>query len=609
MLALLLPACVSPVRPSLEGSPAQVARAYLDAWAQGDLEAQRRALAAAAAPADLEAHHAHWRQALGVVGSRFERVSVERETEREALVSFRALHTLRGLGEWEVEGQLPLVREGGRWRLRWSPAVLHPRARAGDRFTRLRSWGPRAPLLDARGAPLTAPGEVITVGVDPRRVREPAEVVQALREQLDVEPRRVEAALASAAGFVGLIDVRPERYARVRAALAPVPGIFFRRASARLGPAEGFAAHTLGRVGEVTAEALEALGAPYQAGDVVGLSGLERALERELAGRPSGELRLVRPSGERVLLQRFEGEPGRGVRTTLRPEVQAAAEAALEGVAQPAALAAVDAATGEVLAVASRPLAEPLHRALSGSYPPGSTFKVVTAEALLAQGLSPGAPVSCPAQTLAGGKRFRNFEAQSLGETTLREAFAHSCNTAFVLLGARLPGGALEDAAQRFGFGAHYEVGLPSAGASFPPPSDEAERAAAAIGQGRVLATPLHMASVAAAAGTGSWRAPHLLAGQAGPQERLSAGSAERLRALMRAVVAQGTGHAAASVPGLMGKTGTAEFGLALPPRTHAWFIGLHGDIGFAVLVEDGGVGGRVAAPIAARFAAALEQW
>ncbi|HET9449434.1 MAG TPA: penicillin-binding transpeptidase domain-containing protein [Aggregicoccus sp.] len=515
-LALLLAACRPPVRPSLEGDPAQVARAYLDAWAQGDLAAQADALVEV--PPDLEAQHARWRQGLGVVASRFDRLWVLRETPQAAEVAFRALHTLRGLGEWELEGRLALERDGERWRVRWSPAVLHPLARAGDGFARLRSWGPRGDLLDAQGAPLTVPGEVITIGVDPRRVREPAAVTRALQEQLGVEPRRVEAALGSRADFVGLIDVRPERYARVRAALAPVPGIFFRRRAARLSPAEGFAAHTLGRVGEATAEALAALGAPYQAGDVVGLSGLERTLERTLAGRPTGELRLVRASGERVVLARLEGEPGSSVRTTLQRDVQAAAEAALEGVLQPAALAAVDLRTGEVRALASRPLAEPLHRALSGSYPPGSTFKVVTAEALLAAGLTPQAPASCPTQVLAGGKRFRNFESESLGDTTLRQAFAHSCNTAFVLLGARLSPDALEEAAGRFGFGARYEVGLPSAGARFPEPTDAAERAAAAIGQGRVLATPLHMATVAAAVGEGTWRAPRLLAdADAGP--------------------------------------------------------------------------------------------
>ncbi|HLL84954.1 MAG TPA: penicillin-binding transpeptidase domain-containing protein, partial [Longimicrobium sp.] len=452
---LLLPACLPrPVPPRVPSGPEGEARAYLDAWANGDLQAQRDALAEV--PADFDAQHARWRQGLGVVASRFERLSVVSQQEGAAIVGFRAVHTLRGLGDWEVDSLLSFVRREGRWRVRWTPAVLHSEARPGDGFSRVRTWGPRAPLLDARGEPLTVPGEVISIGVEPRKVEDPAEVAEALFAQVGLERGRVEAALKAASArpdaFVGLIDVRPERYRQVRSALAPVPGIFFRKKTARLSPAEGFAAHTLGRVGEVTAEALEALGFPYQAGDVVGLSGLERAFERRLAGRPSGEVRLTRASGETLLLRRFEGEEGTPVRTTLRRDVQTAAEAALSGITQPAALVAVDAASGEVLAVVSRPLGEPLHRAMTGRYPPGSTFKVVTTEALLASGVRPDARISCPAEAAAGGKRFRNFEGEVLGDTSLRMAFAHSCNTAFIQLGARLEPGALGEAARRFGF-------------------------------------------------------------------------------------------------------------------------------------------------------------
>ena len=613
-LALLLCACPPPPGlPRVPEGPEAEARAYLDAWARNDLAAQRSLLVGA--PPDFNAEHGRWRQNLGVVASRFERLRVESSTESSAVVSFRGVHTLRGLGDWEVDAQLRFERREGRWRLRWTPAVLHPEARVGDSFARQRSWGPRAALLDARGEPLTGVGEVISIGVEPRKVTDRGALLEALRAQLDLDPARVEALLKAPNvkpdAFLAVIDVRPERYRQVRPALAPVPGIFFRKKMARLTPAEGFAAHTLGRVGEVTAEALEALGFPYQAGDVVGLSGLERAQERQLAGRPSGEVRLVHASGEAVVLHRFEGEEGKPVRTTLRREVQAAAEAALADVVQPAALVAVDANSGEVLAVASRPLSEPLNRALAGRYPPGSTFKVVTADALLESGVKPDVRASCPAEATVSGKSFHNFEAEALGDTTLRRAFALSCNTAFILLGQELPPGALGAAARRFGFGASYAVGLPSPGASFPEPQDDAERAAAAIGQGRVLATPLHMASVAAAVGAGVWRAPHLLPGIGDVSgdfsgERLGQGVPEALRALMRAVVTEGTAKAARGVPGLLGKTGTAEFGRAQPPQTHAWFIGLYEGIGFAVIVEGGGVGGRVAVPLAARFVQAL---
>ena len=164
-------------------------------------------------------------------------------------------------------------------------------------------------------------------------------------------------------------------------------------------------------------------------------------------------------------------------------------------------------------------------------------------------------------------------------------------------------------AAERYGFGAESAVGLGSKNpAEFPVPRDEAERAAAAIGQARVLATPAHMASVAAAATTGTWHAPHLLAPApaAVPPRSPTPAAVKPLQEFMRGVVTGGTGKAAAGVPGLVGKTGTAEFGTGDPLPTHAWFVGVRNGIDFALLLEGGGVGGRDAAPRAARFAAAL---
>ncbi|QRK11048.1 penicillin-binding protein [Archangium violaceum] len=606
--ALFLAACVS-VRGRPAEGPLDEAQLYLRAWAGGDYAALRHVVADP--PANLEEQHQRFRDDLRILSSRFELDRVHHEAD-SAVVTFRAIHVLRGLGEWEVNSALRFVRREGIWWVRWTPAVLHPEAREGDRFSRTRTRSERADILDGKGQPLTHLGEVITIGVEPRRIQNRAAVASALQAQLGVDPVRFQKVL-NAPGvapdhFLPIIDVRPERYQLVRPALAPVPGIFFRRKkNVRLSPAEGFAAHTLGRVGEITAELLAQLGPTYQPGDLVGVSGLELAYEPQLAGTPSGEVRLTRPSGEARVIHRFEGTPGTPLRTTLLPEVQSAAEMALEGVALPAALVAVDTATGAILAIVSRPLEVPLHRALTGRYPPGSTFKVVTSEALLAEGLSADSPVSCPPTVTVGGKQFRNFEGEAFGNTRLRTVFAHSCNTAFVTLAAGLEPDALGAAARRFGFNVEYQVGLPSPGASFPEPRDETERAAAAIGQGRVLATPLHMASVAAAAESGRWRAPYLVANvEEHPSASLSPGTRAPLHALMRAVVTEGSGRSAAGIPGLAGKTGTAEFGSGTPLPTHAWFIGFHKGIGFAVLVEGGGVGGRVAVPIAARFAAAL---
>ena len=130
------------------------------------------------------------------------------------------------------------------------------------------------------------------------------------------------------------------------------------------------------------------------------------------------------------------------------------------------------------------------------------------------------------------------------------------------------------------------------------------------IGQDRITATPLAMAGVAGAVADGRWRRPRLLADdrkQAGPE--LPSSEVATLRELMRSVVTRGSGTALANVGGgeIAGKSGTAEFGDAQPPETHAWFIAFRGDVALAVLVEKGRSGGSVAAPLAARFFSVLE--
>jgi cell division protein FtsI/penicillin-binding protein 2 len=382
----------------------------------------------------------------------------------------------------------------------------------------------------------------------------------------------------------------------------------------------------LGSVGPVTADDLRELGAPYQTGDVTGHgNGLEAAFERQLAGTPSGEVRLAGKDGKAVkVLHRFAGKDGQPVETTLDPRVQEAAEAALDPLTKPAALVAVRPSTGELLAVVNSPF-DGYNRALLGRYPPGSTFKVVTAGALLAGGLRPTDPVDCPKEAKVGGRTFGNFEDEVLGRIPFSSAFAHSCNTAFVQQAAkRLNGKELVTAAAQYGFGLDPSPGIPAVTSRVPSPADRADLAAESFGQGRVTASPLQMATVAATVAEGRWRQPKLVtapepgasddsesndSGGSAPAKSpdpLDAKVASTLRTLMRQVVTEGTA-ADANLPGTVGgKTGTAEFGTGDPLPTHAWFVGFRGDLAFSVVVEDGGVGGRVAAPTAARFLGGL---
>jgi cell division protein FtsI/penicillin-binding protein 2 len=308
-------------------------------------------------------------------------------------------------------------------------------------------------------------------------------------------------------------------------------------------------------------------------------------------------------------VKQFPGRNPQPVQITIDPAIQQAADAALAGQSGNAALVAVDTVTGQIRAVVSKP-DNGFPRALDGAYPPGSTFKIITSTALLNGGIAPTTPAPCPPTLTVDGRQFRNFEGESSSSLDLAHAFQISCNNAFIGLADKLPPDALTNAAALFGFNVDWKLPVPSSPGSFPTPKDDAERAASAIGQGRVLASPVQMATVAATVASGTWHAPTLTT-QPVPEvhsaRTLPPATALALRNFMASVVqGEGTAAGAGLPPGTFGKTGTAEFGDANPPQTHAWFVGYRDNLAFAVIVEGGGVGGRVAAPIAARFLNAL---
>jgi cell division protein FtsI/penicillin-binding protein 2 len=602
-----------------------VVTGYLEAWNAGNYRAMSRLVYQP--PASFAEQHRAMLDALRVSRARFVAGDVaEGSDDTQASATFTARLQLRGLGAWQYRGRLRLVRivetangtrtpatageAGGRWRVAWGPATLHPELRTGLAFERSRTAQQRGSILDANGQVLVGAGDVVQIGVEPRRIQNRDDVARVLQEQLGVTRQELDDGIARAQPdwFVPLRSLpRGAQFDAAWAVVGPVPGVVRREgATERLRPDDVFARHVLGSTHEITAEELRELGAPYDVGDVVGSGGVEETYERQLAGTPSGDVHLVDTQTEETVavLKRFRGKAPRSVTTTIDPGVQAAADAALATVTQPAALVAIDTGTGEVRAVASRPL-DGFNRALTGRYPPGSTFKIVTATAALDTGATATTTITCPGALEVGGRTFHNFEGEAAGTIDFATAFAESCNNAFIQLAQQAGEPALDAAAKKFGFTAEYNAGLPSFGGSFPAPSDDVELAAASIGQGRVEASPLHMASVAATAATGTWRPPVIVRGVANDArtESLSPAVLPTLQSFMAGVVRRGTGQAAA-VAGrdVYGKTGTAEFGDTDPAPTHAWFVGYSGNIAFAVLVEGGGVGGRVAAPIAGDF-------
>ncbi len=590
-------------------TPQATLKAFLTAWDHRDWAAMARLVYRA--PADFSAVNSQAFSDLGVTRASYSSgpVSTRSATATAPVVGHL---TLSGVGPLTLRSTLALRAHSGRWLVQWAPSTIYPALAPGARFSVSRTWARRAPILGAGGVSLTPQQAVTIVGVEGQRVKDPAAVTAALL-QAGATQAQIAPALAQAAAhptyFEPVFTVTAARFAVLRQTTAySVAGTVFRSTTSRHALTAGLAAHLVGSVGPITAEQLKALGSPYRVGDSVGQDGLEQVYERQLAGQPGATVTVVSASGTALAtVDTVAPVPGRAVQTSIDPAVQQAAEAALTGVSQPAAVVAVRAGTGEVLAsVSDDPPGQGLDYALDAAVPPGSTFKMVTSTALLAKGLAPSSPATCPPQITVGGKSFRNFEGEAAPQLTFQQAFALSCNTAFIgLATSHLAPGDLTAAAARYGIGTTPHMGYPAYGGSVPTPTDSTDLAATAIGQGRVLVSPLDMAMVAGDIGAGAVHAPRLVAGapdDSAPATSLPAATVAALHQMMAQVVATGTAAGKGLPAGTFAKTGTAEFGPANPPRTHAWLAGFHGSVAFAVFVYGGGVGGAVAAPVAARF-------
>jgi cell division protein FtsI/penicillin-binding protein 2 len=599
--------------PTLAGcgspGPAEAARAYLSAWSHGDLAV---AAAKTSDPTSAMAALSRLRTDLHI-----DRLTTHLGTLATQGGSTTADFTtdvhIRAVGTWHYTAELTLEKVGGHWRVRWSPRDIHPQAEGG-RLMLDRHLPPRAPLLDRAGQPLFTPQPVVNVGLEKQRLgAHAATTIATVAKVLHVDAAGLTAAVAAATptAFVPVVTLRRAAYDQVKPRIYSLPGTVFTTDTQLLAPSTGFARALIGSIGPATADIVKAGAGVYAGGDAVGLSGLEAAFQRRLSGTATTSV-VVRMADGQLLatLKTFGGEQGAAVQTTLDVRTQQAAEAALANVAKPAALVAVDVHTGAILAAANTPDATSFDRALAGHYPPGSTFKLVTAYALLGSGVTPASTISCPAQVNVGGKIFRNFEGESGGAPTFAQDFAASCNTAFIGAARKLAPDALPKAATSMGVAARWHLPMDAFSGSVPTPSGAVEQAAEAIGQGRVEVSPLALALIAAAIADGTPHAPVLVTDPARRPTTggasLNAGRLAALRAMMRRVVTAGTAAGAHLPAGTYGKTGTAEFGSEDPPKTHAWFVGYRGSVAFAVLVEGGGVGGRVAAPLAAAFLRAL---
>lgn len=565
LLAAVLPACT----PRPEG-PAPAAERFFAALSTGDT----------LAAAELSDNPSEAREALNAAWAGLQASHVDTQilgskyTEDIGTISYRYTWHLPKNRTWTYDGQLKMARYEGRWQVRWSTTGLHPRLGEHQTFA-LRADPPRrAAVNEVGGTDVLAPGYFYHYTLDASRagaylITTARAVVDALRPFDDTlnDPQRLAEQASSSGQPIDLITLRTDDNNKVAPAIGNLPGVVITPLAELLPTDERFAPALIGQV--------------------------KKAVINELDGQAGWRVVSVNQNGVDVaVLHEVEPSPAPSVSITLDRAVQNAAQRAVDNQHRQAMIVVIKPSTGDILAVAQNAAADavgPL--ATTGLYPPGSTFKMVTAGAVLERDMaSPNTLLGCPGEIDIGHRTIPNYGGFDLGVVPMSRAFASSCNTTFAELASRMPPRGLSQAANRYGIGLDYQVeGIDTVTGSVPPTVDLAERTEDGFGQGKVLASPFGMALVAATVAAGKTPVPKLIEGRPttikGDTTPISEKMLDGLRPMMRLVVTNGTAKDIADCGAVFGKTGEAEF----PGGSHSWFAGYRGDMAFAALIVGGG--------------------
>ena len=489
---------------------------------------------------------------------------------------------LPAAGLWSYDTTWSWHRKGSgdsaRWTLDWAPTVVHPQLGAQQSLALRTSDTTGGSLVDRDNQPMVAPVTVYSVQLAPANAADLAATATTLSKLLKkfdatLTAASIEAGAKKADPKVGytVINLREDDYLTVKAALAAIPAVTTPSDVRSLPPTRDFA-HAV--IGEVTPIA-----------------------EKLSQGKAGWRIVAIDSAGEEITtLDEKAAQPGAKVMLTLDTRMQKAAEAALAKITEPATLVAIQPSTGEILTVAQNTAANaqgPI--ALMGQYPPGSTFKIVTATAAFDRKLiTPTTQVPCPSQIDVDNRTIHNDFNFDLGTVSATLAFAKSCNTTFANLATQMPADALTTAAKQYGIGIDFVIpGITTLTGKVPAADSTVQAAENGFGQGVVLVTPLSAALMAATAATGDMPVPTLIrdsqvkADQPAPPR--SAAARTGVRTLMRAVVTDGTATVLGDVGTVFAKTGTAEFTDAKGDiHAHAWTVGFRGDVAFSVLIVGG---------------------
>ena len=429
----------------------------------------------------------------------------------------------------------------------------------------------RGTIFDRSGDPLAIGEQAITVYANPRQVVNPREVTLAVSRLLHLDPEQVYPLLADRSkGFV-YVERKAEPAKAAALEKRHIPGLGFYPEERRTYPQGRVAAQVLGFAGT----------------DNTGLEGLEKSLDPTLAGKPGSETIVKDPAGRALSVASTRPEtPGSNVRLTIDSQIQATAEDVLARTvrqwgAKAATAIVMDPYTGAVLAMAVAPGFNANHfattrddrhrnRAVTDTYEPGSTFKLVTISAALQEGLvTPRTSFELAPTIQVADRVIHEAEARGTERMTVAQIVARSSNIGTVTIAERLGAGRLASWINRYGFGQQTGIDFPGESPAFALPLDQwsgSTIGTVPIGQG-ISVTPLQMArAYSAIANGGRLVTPHLVdrvggrTVEHGPGRRVVSGKVSKeMLSMLRGVVLEGTGTAAA-IPGytVAGKTGTA---------------------------------------------------
>jgi len=489
-----------------------------------------------------------------------------------ATATYKLTWDLGGNRTWSYDSRFELRNEDGTWRVHWSPTVIHPKLAQGQAIAVQGQQPELAPVLDRDGNLILAPSRVISVLLDKAKAGDVNAVAGALATALSgIDNTITQASILDGVNKTPagqpyqVVLLREANYNAVKPAIYDLPGVRFTSAPRLLAQDKAFAP--------------------------VVLPSIRKVVEADLTGKAGWRVITTDPTGAEVdELYSKAAEPATAATTTLSVGMQNAAQAALSTEATPSMIVAMQPSTGELLAVAQNAPADaqgPI--ALMGRYPPGSTFKIVTATAALTDGKVTGAtPVGCPATITIDGREIPNAGKFDKGTIPLSSAFAFSCNTTFAQLASQMGESELTDTAKNLGLGVDFEMpGATTVTGSVPPASGIVERAEDGFGQGKVVASPFGMALAVSSVATGKMPTPSLLRGQTTKANATVTSPSPQVLDGVRAMMlemAKST-PALAAFPEVRGKTGTAQFGDGT--HSHGWFVGYQGDFAFAVLLTD----------------------